>query len=70
MSVDVIDTTDGIASCAMSANETPPGTIGRACAAGVASRCASERGVMWTEPATTMPNTTAAAIRAEKDRAR
>ncbi len=71
MSVEVIDTTDGIASCAVSANDgssTPP-VRGRE-AAGVASRWASDLGVTLTEEATTMPKTTAAAMRAEKDRAR
>src|SRR5437879_4183602 len=71
MSVDVIETTDGIASWAMSAKDRPA-TGAAACdrAASVASRCASERGVMFTELATTIPKTTAATIRAENERAR
>src|SRR5215471_15749885 len=69
MSVEVIETTDGIASWAMSAKEGAPATA--ACARGVAaSRWASERGVMFTELATTIPKTTAAAIRAVRERAR
>src|SRR6185369_4020847 len=70
MSVEVIETTDGMTSWAMSAKDgssTPP-PWGRA--AGTVSRWASDLGVTWTEPATTIPKTTAAAIKAEKERAR
>src|SRR6476469_1199870 len=66
MSVDVIETTEGMTSWAMSANDgriTPP-VWGRA-AGTVCLAC--DFGVTWTEPATTMPNTTAAAINAEKE---
>ena len=69
MSVDVIDTTDGIASCAMSAKDGSAAEPTRTLAGG-ASRWASERGVMLIELATTMPKTTAAAMSAEKERAR
>src|SRR6478672_11990704 len=68
MSVDVIETTDGIASSAMSANEGRLRLAVRTRPA-VASRWASERGVTLTDPATTIPNTTAAAIKTEKDKA-
>src|SRR4051812_16459997 len=68
MSVDVMETTDGIASSAMSANEGRLRLAARTRPAG-ASRWASERGVTLTDPATTIPNTTAAAIKTEKDKA-
>ncbi len=70
MSVEVMETTEGIASWAMSANDGSGAAPVRVRAAGVASRWASERGVMLIELATTMPNTTAAAISAEKESAR
>ncbi len=68
MSVDVMETTEGIASSAMSAKEGSARVAARAGAD--VSRCASDFGVRSTEPATTIPKMTAAAIRTEKDSAR
>src|SRR5437667_7470710 len=63
-----MDTTPGIVSSAMSAKDGRTTEVVRARAG--ASRWASDRGVMLTEPATIIPKTTAAAIRTEKDNAR
>src|ERR1700674_678310 len=68
MSVEVMETTEGIASSAMSAKDGTITPVVRT-RAGV-TRWASERGVTLTETATTMPKTTAAAISTEKDKAR
>src|SRR5215813_9923084 len=71
MSVEVIDTSEGMASCATSAKDGRPRPLccsGRV-AAGVV-RWASDLGVMLMELATTMPNTTAAATSADRDNAR
>src|SRR5262245_39989571 len=71
MSVEVMETTEGMAPSAMSANEgTATGEAGLAgrTRAG-ASFCASRRGVTLTEPATTIPKITAAAISTEKESA-
>ena len=69
MSVDVMDTTEGIASSAMSAKEGSADGA-RAGRRRASSRWASDRGVTLTEPATTIPKMTAAAISAENESAR
>src|SRR5687767_3133075 len=68
ISVEVIETTAGIVSSAMSAKEGSRTEPERARAG--ASRCASDRGVTLTELATTIPKMTAAAMSTENERAR